>query len=241
MTGKDLTVVIPCFNKARYIEECVLSIEEQSVKPAEIIIVDDASTDHSRRLIDGLSKRYLNVHPFYYTENKGASAARNKGLSLVETEYVTFINADDFYFNPDKLKNEIQLINCIGEDIIPYSVSADITGKGRFTTTGLKRHSGYPKGKIRMGLLMSEKNDFRIKDYIVRTADIRAVGGYNEERLLLEDYEVLLKLSRDHRFYCTGQFGTGVRRQVIPVHKGSMQDREDVRREIIREEKASGR
>ncbi len=235
MTGNDLTVVITCFNKARYIEECVLSVEEQSVRPAEIIVIDDASTDHSKRLIDGLSKHYLNVHPFYFNANKGESAARNKGLSLVGTEYVTFLNADDYYFNKDKLKNEIQLINTMGEDIVPYSVCADLAKKGRFTTTRLEKHSFYLKGNIRYALLMSEKPDHHIRDYIARTEDLRKLGGYNEERTILADYELLLKLSGMRKFYCTGQFGTG-RRRSVPIAKGDDGYRENIRKEIVKNE-----
>ena len=47
-----------------------------------------------------------------------------------------------------------------------------------------------------------------MRDYIVSTETLRALGGYNEGRSLFEDYELLLKLARDHEFYCTGEFGT---------------------------------
>ena len=47
-----------------------------------------------------------------------------------------------------------------------------------------------------------------MRDYVVKTETLRAAGGYNEDRSLFEDYELLLILARDHEFYCTGEYGT---------------------------------
>ena len=235
MIGKDLTVVIPNYNKAKFIEQCVMSIEEQSVKPAEIIIVDDFSTDTSKRLIDSLSKRYMNVHPYYAGKNMGVSAARNKGLSLVSTDYVTFIDADDYYFNKDKLKNEIRLINEHGEDTIAYSVTAVLKGNGGFTDTRIKRNKYYLNGNVRFSLLTMRKWDSVMRDYIVRTDTLRSVGGYDESHSLFEDYELLLKLSKKVKFYCTGQYGTGYR-EGNGISKRSRRDHDRIREEMIRRE-----
>ena len=75
-----LSVVIPNYNKAGYIDRCIESIEGQTLVPDAVIIVDDGSTDGSGELIDKLTKRYPNVRAHYKPKNSGVSNTRNLGL-----------------------------------------------------------------------------------------------------------------------------------------------------------------
>ena len=75
--------------------------------PKEIIIVDDCSTDNSRRIIEKLAKENETIKLIYPKTNGGVSKARNLGLQNASYDYVTFIDSDDFYINVDKLKNEM--------------------------------------------------------------------------------------------------------------------------------------
>ena len=233
MTGNDLTVVIPNFNKSGYIGECVRSIEGQTVRPGRILIVDDASTDGSREIIDGLCEEYDNIKTCFLPENKGVSAARNKGLSLVETPFVTFIDADDIYYEPGKLEREIALINEFGEDSVAYSVTAVLPKDGNVTVSRLKKRSYYLKGNIRFSLLTMRKWDSVMRDYIVGTKALRDAGGYVEDHSLFEDYELLLKLSEKHRFYCTGSFGTGYR-EGNGISRMREKEHDRIRNEMVR-------
>ncbi|MCR5746918.1 MAG: glycosyltransferase family 2 protein [Lachnospiraceae bacterium] len=204
---EGLTVIVPNYNKSEYIERCVKSIEDQIYKPDAVIIVDDASTDNSRAVIDSLIKRYPNVRAYYKPENSGVSNTRNVGISLADTEYITFIDADDYYCNDDKLKLEMALQKEKGGDIIAYSVVKFIASDGSSSTIKKKR-SYYLQGNVRSDILITRKWDSIMRDYIVRTATLKECGGYNEAHSLYEDYELLLVLARDHEFYCTGEFGT---------------------------------
>ncbi|MBO4374695.1 MAG: glycosyltransferase [Lachnospiraceae bacterium] len=230
MTGNDLTVVIPNYNKSGFIVQCVESIEEQTLKPAVILIIDDASTDDSKSVIEGLSKRYSNIETVFLPENSGVSAVRNRGLSLVKTEFVTFIDADDLYYDKRKLENETALINEHGEDTIAYSVTAVLHGDDTKTVTKLKKPSYYLKGNIRFSLLTMSKWDSVMRDYIIKAELLRNAGGYAEGHSLFEDYELLLKLSARYRFFCTGCFGTGYREG-----NGISKERENEHDRIINE------
>jgi glycosyltransferase involved in cell wall biosynthesis len=202
-----LTIVVPNYNKAGYIKKCVDSIEAQSYKPEAVIIVDDGSTDDSRKIIDTLTKTYPNVRAHYKPKNSGVSNTRNTGLSLVDTEYVSFIDADDTYCNKEKLALEMALQREHGGDIIAYSVTKFVAPDGS-SKSKKKKRDYYLQGKVRDDLIITRKWDSIMRDYIVRTDTLTKAGGYNEAHSLYEDYELLLILARDHEFYCTGEFGT---------------------------------
>lgn len=206
MTSR-LTVVVPNYNKSDYLPKCIESIEGQTLKPDAVIIVDDGSTDDSKATIDRLTKRYPDVRAHYKPGNTGVSHTRNIGLSLVDTEYVTFIDADDHYCNKNKLALEMDLQNEKGGDIIAYSVTSFVTPEGRHITKK-KTGSYYLNGNVYDDLLITRKWDSVMRDYVLRTETLKAAGGYNEKRSLFEDYELLLILARDHEFYCTGEYGT---------------------------------
>ena len=98
MDGSTLvSVIVAVYNVGPFIEECVLSITDQSYANLEIVLVDDGSTDGSERLIDyfaGIDNRIIAIHK----DNGGPSAARNVGLSVATGEFVTFVDGDDALF-----------------------------------------------------------------------------------------------------------------------------------------------
>ena len=202
-----LTVVVPNYNKTDLLGKCIESIEEQTLKPDTVIIVDDGSTDNSRDTIERLTKRYPDVRAHYKPRNTGVSHTRNVGLSLVDTEYVTFIDADDYYCNREKLALEMSLQKEKGGDVIAYSVTSFVTPEGRHITRK-KTRSYYLNGNVYDDLLITRKWDSVMRDYVIRTDTLKAAGAYNEKRSLFDDYELLLILARDHEFYCTGEYGT---------------------------------
>ena len=228
---EGLTVVIPNYNKSEYIVRCVESVEKQTYKPVSVIIVDDASTDDSREIIDRLTKRYPNVRAQYKPVNTGVSNTRNTGLSLVDTEYVTFIDADDYYCNDNKLKLEMELQKEKGGDIISYSIVNFISPDG-ISRTKKKKPSYYLSGNVRDDLLITRKWDSIMRDYIVRTETLAACGGYNEAHSLYEDYELLLVLARGHEFYCTGEYGTAYT-EGQGLSSADKKEQEKVQEEIV--------
>ena len=90
-----ISIIIPCFNAANYLENTINSILKQTYKDFEIIIVDDGSTDETAELCRKLSAAHTNIR-YIYQCNQGPSAARNHGLKVAEGEYITFADADDY-------------------------------------------------------------------------------------------------------------------------------------------------
>ena len=89
-----VSVVIPVYNARRYLEACVQSLEEQSLRSFELICVDDGSTDGSAELLITLAKRYENLR-ILSLEHAGVSAARNAGIEDAVGTYLLFVDADD--------------------------------------------------------------------------------------------------------------------------------------------------
>lgn len=89
-----VSVIIPVYNCAEYIGECIDSVAEQTYDNIEIIVVNDGSKDGSENIIKDKRKRYHNIL-YYKQRNKGVSAARNLGIKKARGEYITFVDGDD--------------------------------------------------------------------------------------------------------------------------------------------------
>jgi len=100
-----VTIIIPSYNHAQYIEQAIQSVLDQTYPNIELVIVDDGSKDNSHEVI----KKYLhhpNVTAFLNTENSGQSAAFKQGLRNSSGKYVCFLPSDDWYL-PEKTKKQV--------------------------------------------------------------------------------------------------------------------------------------
>ena len=104
----SVSVVVPCHNEAKYIEQCIKSIIEQSDYSgiSEILVVDDGSTDESPQILKQLKLKF-NKLKIITTDGVGQSAARNIAIKLSKSEFIAFLDADD-YWDKNKLKNQLK-------------------------------------------------------------------------------------------------------------------------------------
>lgn len=93
-----ISVIIPVYNAENYIVECARSLLGQTYRNIEFIFIDDCSTDSSFKKLEMVVGEYpgLNVRIVRHSENKGAAASRNDGLSLATGDYIGFVDADDW-------------------------------------------------------------------------------------------------------------------------------------------------
>ena len=112
-----ISVYITSYNQKEYLVEAIDSVLNQTLKPFEIIIVDDCSTDGSREVIAGYALRYPDlVNPIYHTRNQGVAQARIDALQMVTGDYVTYVDGDDRYL-PTKLEKEARLLQENANDL----------------------------------------------------------------------------------------------------------------------------
>ena len=87
------SVIIPSYNSASYLVECIDSLANQDFKNFEIIIVDDGSTDNTHEVVQGHNNNIIYIRQ----ENQGPSSARNNGIANARGKYLCFLDADDLY------------------------------------------------------------------------------------------------------------------------------------------------
>lgn len=90
-----VSIIVPVYNCEDRIRKCVESIIRQSYKNMEVLLIDDGSTDASGRICDAYAQEDSRVCVFHQ-KNAGASAARNKGITLAKGEYIQFVDSDDY-------------------------------------------------------------------------------------------------------------------------------------------------
>ena len=89
-----ISVIVPVYNVENYLETCVESIALQRDRLAEILLVDDGSTDGSSRICDELVRKYEGIRVIH-KENGGLSSARNAGREEAKGTYVLFVDSED--------------------------------------------------------------------------------------------------------------------------------------------------
>lgn len=106
----DISVIVPCYNVASFIEDGLRSVLQQTMPPKEIICVDDCSKDETIKIIRRLQEEFPNKISLYINEkNRGATYTRNRGLVIARGEYVQFFDADDLLY-PDKFQHQANVI-----------------------------------------------------------------------------------------------------------------------------------
>lgn len=105
-----VTIVIPCYNVAKYIKRCIDSLVDQSFQKFKVILVDDKSTDDTYQyLLQLQATSGLDIMVLQNSCNSGPAVSRNKGILEADTKYITFCDSDDWY-EPDFLKTMVGLL-----------------------------------------------------------------------------------------------------------------------------------
>ena len=111
---KLVSIIIPVYNAASYLEETINSIQEQTYSNWEAIFIDDCSSDNSYNLIKKYQKEDKRIKLIKNKTNSGAAVSRNNGINHAEGDYLCFLDADDKW-HPEKLEKQInfmQELNC---------------------------------------------------------------------------------------------------------------------------------
>ena len=114
------SVIIPVYNVAKYLDECVNNVITQSYSDLEILLVDDGSTDESGTLCDAWAKKDSRIHVIH-KENGGLSDARNVGVAAATGEYVLFLDSDDFWDDPCAVERLAARVQQSRADVVNFS------------------------------------------------------------------------------------------------------------------------
>lgn len=126
----DVSIVVAIYNAEEYIDNCLDMLTRQTLKNIEIICVDDGSVDGSLERLQAYSSRDERIRVFT-EENKGAGAARNRGLTEATGKYMLFLDCDDF-FEPDMVQLAYEKAEEQGAEIVIYKSDQYNMDSGEF-------------------------------------------------------------------------------------------------------------
>ena len=101
-----VSIITPSYNSEKYLKDCIVSVLNQTFKSWEMLIVDDASSDNSRSVIESYLKKDKRIKAFFLEKNIGPAMARNYAINKASGRYIAFLDSDDMWL-PNKL--ELQL------------------------------------------------------------------------------------------------------------------------------------
>ena len=182
----NVAVVVPVRDGARYLEAAIASVRAQTRAAAELIVVDDGSTDASAALAERLGVRCLRQ------QNRGPAAARNRGVDASSAELIAFLDADDLFL-ADKLRLQVPLFD--DPDVVACCSDAWVRSGDRRGPA--KNGDRWAAERITFGDLL-EGNPVICSSVVVRRTAFVAAGGFDADPVLIatEDYDLWLRLAR---------------------------------------------
>lgn len=174
----ELSVIVPCYNVEKYISRCLNSLVNQTLNELNIIVIDDGSTDGTAEIIKDFERQYPDKIKYYFKHNDGIAAARNFGLSKVDTPYFGFLDSDD-YVKPDMFERMLNKIKETEAEVVVCGfewVHENMDKKDYITIEG-----PYAPGKeMLLGLFATLWNKVYRTDFI-RSLNFSFPNGYRYE------------------------------------------------------------
>ncbi len=181
-----VSVVIPTYNRADFVARAIESVLEQSYKPFEIVVVDDGSSDATYKKLQNYPIRYI------YQNNRGVSAARNKGIKAAKSEWIALLDSDDIW-HKSKLLKQVAFHKNNPHILFSHTHERWIrNGVEKKYSKRLKKPSGWcfwqnlDACKIACSSVMIHKSVFE------------DVGLFDESLRVCEDYEMWLRISQKY-------------------------------------------
>jgi glycosyltransferase involved in cell wall biosynthesis len=226
----SIAVIIANRNNARFLCQCLDSVFSQALRPTEVVVVDDASTDNSRDILreyahKGRIKLILNNVPM------GVAASRHMAIEQSSSEFITTLDADDFYYSAQKLAAEARVITAlpVGKRIAFSDVMrVEANGEPIFLVSTRR-----PIREGELSFFIRHLKGFIPRDYLVSRADYLAGGGFNPSLQLYEDWELKIRLSQRCTWHYSGEIGTAYRNNPLGLSKAPRKEHITTMRKIF--------
>ena len=119
----DISIIVTMYNQGHYIHKCLRSIQNQSLKNIEIIIIDDCSLDNSTDIIESYQKEDNRIILVKHESNEGKIKSRTDGIKIAKGKYITIIDGDDAFIHNNILFNSLYISNLANLDIVEFKCS----------------------------------------------------------------------------------------------------------------------
>jgi glycosyltransferase involved in cell wall biosynthesis/nucleoside phosphorylase len=183
----SISVVIPTYNRAIQVKQCIESVLVQTLKPDEIIVIDDGSTDSTIEILAKFKEKIIVIKN---KKNMGVSYSRNIGIKRANSNWISLLDSDDLW-HKDKLKNQLDYI-----DNYPFyeiMQSEEIWYRNKVRVNACKHHKK-PMGWIwekSLNLCLISPSSVLIKKQLFED-----FGYFDEVLPVCEDYDLWLKITR---------------------------------------------
>ena len=186
-----VSVIIPTYNRAPALREAIESVLAQRYSDLELIVVDDGSADGTEEAV----APYLPHLTYLCQEHRGVSAARNRGITHAQGDYLAFLDSDDLWL-PDKLSLQMRFMHGHPEALICYT--EEIWIRRGVRVNPMKKHKKYS------GMIFKHCLPLCIispSSVLIARGVIEEVGGFDEEFEACEDYDLWLRISAQYPVY----------------------------------------
>lgn len=203
MPESPVSVVIPTYNRSRSVINAINSVLVQTREAAEIIVVDDGSSDGTEAILRDYFGSGIRL---VRQENKGVSAARNAGIKNAKHELIAFLDSDDLW-TPEKLERQVPLMN--SADVVLSATNWSYESSAFLAFDELNLDSGTHRLDDPL-LLLSRFEGHRLwlPTWIARRSALLRVGGFDERMRVAEDSRLLFRLAFEGAFCLSGHVGT---------------------------------
>jgi len=185
---QSIAVIIPTYNRSHTLRRALDSVNNQTVRPSEICVVDDGSTDETEQL---LSRHYPQVN-YVYQSNAGVSSARNAGVALTRGHWLAFLDSDDEWM-PNKLERQLQEINSNNTFSLVHCDEIWIRNGVRVNAMHKHQKAGGEIFERCLPLCVISPSAVMIKRRL-----FEEVGGFDESLPACEDYDLWLRICSRH-------------------------------------------
>jgi glycosyltransferase involved in cell wall biosynthesis len=194
MIVQPVSVIIPTFNRKSFLTRALNSVQNQTCRCAEIIIVDDGSTDGTEEYLESFkSQSSLPVH-YFKQSNKGPAAARNLGIAHSACKYITFLDSDD-HWHKRKIEKQLQVMLQQPEYMISHT-------RERWMRNGV--HINQKKKHLpKHGYIFSHCLDIctvSMSTVMVKRELFDLIGTFDQQFRCCEDYDFWLRVSCRYPF-----------------------------------------
>ncbi|MFQ5964650.1 MAG: glycosyltransferase family 2 protein [Candidatus Scalinduaceae bacterium] len=189
--GPLVSVIMPLYNKRPYVKRAIESIRQQTFTDWELIIVDDGSTDGSS---DEIPQNDSKIRLFHQ-KNKGPGAARNRGIKMGSGDFVTFIDADNYYY-PKKLEIEMDLL--WKKKNADWMISVCEYDKDNQIQSKYVKDTNGNEIKAQPLVLVNAINEIQLQGLPIEGLCIKKIlldrlRGFNENMLCFENIELVVR------------------------------------------------
>ncbi|MBF0510757.1 MAG: glycosyltransferase [Candidatus Omnitrophica bacterium] len=189
-----VSVVVTTYNRREKLERALKSVLTQTLKELEVIVVDNASVDHTQELVEGLKDDRIKY--IRHATNKGGPAARNTGIKAARASLIAFLDDDD-QWQPEKLELQVNKFKDLSLSVGVVYVGAEIFDelKQKVLKTNLPQWRGHVYQRLLLGTMLSS-----VSSVLVRAECFQKVGLFDEDLTSCQDWDMWLRISKQYEF-----------------------------------------